>query len=463
MKKKTNSKQVKISKIEVTAEKMSGRGGLFFFIKYVENIGFFKLFEQCLGSLKGSAKGISCFQFIKQVVAWFIDGTDRSMLGFDRRKNDDAYAALLENEPWHMATSHQIKRMFSRLGFVGQWLFRSILLKLFIWRLYVEKPKVIILFGDTVVFDNDDAQKRQGVKPTYKKKKGFQPLQISWGPYVVDALFRPGNVHCNHGTDLRKAVGRLVKAIRTHYADVPIILLEDSGFLDDKNFRFFEERLGIHYACSGKFYEGIKQYVNEVPVDRFHLYQMSWSFVEFGNRLDAWSNFRRCIFTSQETEDNGQMTFDFARPDKVTYTNIGQNKEYDEKLVQAGGADYLKAEKIIELDHSRGKGELVHRSQKDFVVCEQFPFKGFGMNRAFYYIFLMSHFLYEAFKRDITQDVLPVTSYPSTFRRTIIDFAVKIVSTSHQVILKVTQAIYDALKIPLLWQAISEQKPAFVT
>ena len=47
-----------------------------------------------------------------------------------------------------------------------------------------------------------------------REKKGFQPMQISWNPYVVDALFRAGDVHCNHGADFMKAVGRLAKAVR---------------------------------------------------------------------------------------------------------------------------------------------------------------------------------------------------------------------------------------------------------
>ena len=34
---------------------------------------------------------------------------------------------------------------------------------------------------DTMVMDNDEAKERQGVKPTYKKVDGFQPLQMTWG------------------------------------------------------------------------------------------------------------------------------------------------------------------------------------------------------------------------------------------------------------------------------------------
>lgn len=463
MEKKADSKQAKITKIEVTTDKINGRGGLFLFMRYVENIGFFMLFEKYFAFIKGSCKGLSCLGFIKQLVAWFIDGTETSMQSFDRRKRDQSYAALLENRPNEMATSHQIKRMFRKFIFVGQMVFRSMLLEMFMWRLDVEQPEIIILFGDSVVFDNDDADKREGAKVTYKKKKGFQPMQISWGPYVVDALFRAGDVHCNHGTDFMKAVGRLVKAIRRRYKDVPIILLTDSGFLDDQNFRFFEERLGIHYVCVGKLYEDIQQYVEALPVKSFSSYNQSWTFVEFGNQLKSWRSFRRCIFTSRETEDDGQLTFEFARPDSVIYTNIGRNKELDDKLVQAGGADYLTAEKIIELDHSRGRAELVHRSEKEFVGREQLPFERFGMNRAFYYFLLMSHFLFETYKRDVTCDVMPVAGYPNTFRRVMIDFAVKIVSTGRNIILKVTQTVYDALKIADLWTLIEGQKSVFVT
>ena len=109
------------------------------------------------------------------------------------------------------------------------------MLWLFIWRLHVEKPKFIVLFADTTVLDNNDAEKREGVEPTHKGKKGFKPLQISWGPYVVDSIFRTGSKHCNHGHDLMKAIGRLVKKIREKYADVPIIVVTDSAFMDDKN------------------------------------------------------------------------------------------------------------------------------------------------------------------------------------------------------------------------------------
>ena len=48
---------------------------------------------------------------------------------------------------------------------------------------------------DTMVMDNDEALQRQGVRPTYKRVKGFQPLQMSWGRFVIDAVFRAGDKH----------------------------------------------------------------------------------------------------------------------------------------------------------------------------------------------------------------------------------------------------------------------------
>ena len=314
-----------------------------------------------------------------------------------------------------------------------------------------------------MVFDNNDAHKRQGAEPTYKRKKGFQPLQISWEPFMVDALFRSGNLHCNHGTDFMKAVGRLTHAIRKRYRDVPIILLTDSGFMDDQNFSFFEERLGIQYICAGKLYNDIKDYVEKLPLENFKLYNQSWNYVEFANRLKSWDKFRRCIFTTLETDETGQLNFEFARPDTVLYTNIGQNKELDKKLILAGGEDYFMAEKIIGLNHCRGSGELVHRSEKEFATKEQFPFEKMGMNRAYYYLIIISHFLYEVYKRDVTHDILPVVSYPNTFRRLVIDFAAKVVATGSEIILKVTQTVYEKLNIQEIWRRCRAPQAVFVT
>ncbi len=64
---------------------------------------------------------------MKQVIAFFIDGTDMSIAGFNKRKKDESYAAVLENSTEEMASSHQIKRFFKKLSIVPPFAFRKIL------------------------------------------------------------------------------------------------------------------------------------------------------------------------------------------------------------------------------------------------------------------------------------------------------------------------------------------------
>lgn len=466
MRKKSISKQVKISKVAVTSDKLSSRGGLFFFLRYVENINFYQLFENTFGFIRKSAKGLSCYQFIKQLLAFFIDGTDMSMKSFDRHKCDEAYASVLENLQSYMASSHQMKRVFRALMPIQNRLYRKVLHRLFVWRLKIEKPKVIELFGDTMVLDNNDAHKREGVEPTYKKKKGYHPLHITWGPYVVDALFRSGSTHCNHGSDFVKTITKLTHLIREQYSqEVPIIVKTDSAFLDDSNFRYFEDRLKINYLCVGKQYLDLKSYVQHIDPSAFSEVvngNQSWRYVEFGNRLKSWSTFRRCIFSTLETEEHGQLNFTFAQTDMFIYTNLGQDAQLTAQLIEAGGEKYLDPDNIVRLNHSRGKDELTHRSLKDFATKEQLPFERMGMNRAYYYFLLISHFLYETYKRDVAKDIIAITSYPKTFRRQLIDFAVRIVSTGGQFILKVTQTIFDYANIQVLWERSGSPQPILI-
>ena len=196
MQKKSSKTKIKINRIGITEDKISGRGGLAFYLRYVEQIGFYQLTENMLGEkLAIGSKGLGLYQFIKQILAYFIDGTHMCIERFNDTKKDEAYTSLLENREDEMGSSHQIKRFFRKFMFnnIGNNIYRKILHKLFLWRLRIEKPNVIILGVDTMVMDNNDAKKREGVEPTYKKKKGYQPLHISWGAYLVDILFRSGS------------------------------------------------------------------------------------------------------------------------------------------------------------------------------------------------------------------------------------------------------------------------------
>jgi len=447
----------KITKIGITNDKISARGGLPFFLRYIQNIGLYRLISNMVASLIFiNGKGLRLQQFLKQVFAFFMDGTDMSISGFDKKKSDEGYAALLENTLSEMASSHQIKRFFRKLSIVPDSVFNMVLHELFIWRLNIIKPKIIKLGIDTMVMDNDDSKKREGNQVTYKKKKGFQPLHICWGVFLIDVMFRKGSAHSNHGTDYIDRVTAIVKLIRKRYSkDVPIIIVGDSGFADQKAYKHFEDEVGIHYITTSKIYKDVKEYVKQIPLECYSKLSKSkteWSFVEFCNKLGTWKKFRRCIITKQDCDENGQYVLEFSKPDNLIYTNIDMCKEADDRLRAAGGEQYFEAKTIVQESHARGADELIHRSLKELATKEQLPFKRFGMNRAYYFLLVISHFIFEAYKQDISAEIIPITVYPNTFRRNLIDFAVKITSRSRNVILNVTKTVYETMNIEEIWK-----------
>jgi len=119
---------------------------------------------------------------------------------------------------------------------------------------------------------------------------------------------------------------------------------------------------------------------------------------------------------------------------------------------------WLEDQSVIFHHHQRGADELPHRGLKEF-GSEQLPFKRFGANQAYYYMMLVSFFLFETFKEDNLKDILPITSYATTVRRTLIDFAAKVVRTGRESILKVPQAIMDSLKLQTLWARCQNASP----
>ena len=124
------------------------------------------------------------------------------------------YTGVIETEVEEMISSHTAKRFFRSISKVRVWLFRKVLKQLFLWRLSIEKPEIIKIGIDTMVLDNNDADVREGVEPTYKKVKGFQPLQVFWGRYLVDAIFRNGKAHSNHGNHVQRVISDMVRLIR---------------------------------------------------------------------------------------------------------------------------------------------------------------------------------------------------------------------------------------------------------
>lgn len=453
----------KITKIGLTNDKLSGRGGLALFLRYVERTGLYALMSgKLLPAISQGNKGLQLQGFVRQMLAFFMDGTDMSMSGFDHRKDDRGHAAVLECGTGQLASSHQVKRYFAKLSVVPGIVFNRILNELFVWRLKVQRPKVVELGIDTMVLDNDGAKRREGCEPTYKRKKGFQPLHICWGPFLVDIVFRKGSAHSNHGSDYTDRVKAIVKLVRKRYSrTVPIVLCADSGFADQEAYGAFGE-LGIHFIVTGKLYPDIKGYARELPPGSFDEIKKGravWEYTELGNRLKSWTKFRRCIFTRLQRDEKGQTVMEFARPDNLIYTNIGNCPEADERLRAAGDERYFGAGAIVERSHQRGADELVHRSIKELATKESLPFKRMGMNRAYYFMLAIAHFLFETYKRDVTAKVMPATSYPATFRRRLIDFAAKVTSHARDIILNVTGAVAAAIDIGELWKLCQSPPP----
>jgi len=457
MKVATSSPCPKISRVEFTDDTLSSPGGLFFFGRYLENTGFLRMVEPHLADLRKSCKGRKAEKLVKQILCAFADGRGGSMEDFSVLRRDPAQADILELAPEEMAGADMMKRFFRK--FKGRkWArLRKVLQQVFLWRLSVEHPQVVVLDLDTMVLDNDDALKREGCHPTYKKVKGFQNLQLSWDGRLVDVVFRSGEKHSNHGQDVLRTLRKTVAAIRgTYDAEVPIVVTMDSGFLDGKILTAMEEELGIFYVCSGKLYESITKHVASVPQEAFRHIRKGrkcWAYVEFESGLGAWkATKRRTVYTTLVEED-GQLSMPFSRPDAVYYTNLGRQEELDKELWNRGFHRMRSVEGILELAHGRGKSELIHRSIKEFMGREHLPFnRNFGMNAAYYLFQALGHFLFECYRRDVAVEVVPQMSYPETIRRKVLDFAAKVVRTGNRVILKVTRSIWHSLAVERLWE-----------
>lgn len=271
----TKSKAI-IDAVEITSDTPTARAGLSLFVRYLRAIGLYGQLETFFGTMRRSRKGQPICEIFKQLFRFFVDGTSRHLVYFDSLEEDEGYAGAMETEV--MLSSHAVKRFFRGFWWPRIYLFRRLLQRLFLWRLGMEKPPVVILGVDTMVMDNEEAWVRHGVKPTYKGVKGFQPLQMSWGRFVIDAVFRRGDAHCNHADTVEKMVRHVVGQIRKHYrADVPIVLRLDSGFFDQKLMEVFEE-LGIGYVIGGKLYDDIKAYVSK-------LNRSSWGRYEQGRQV----------------------------------------------------------------------------------------------------------------------------------------------------------------------------------
>lgn len=454
MAEKTGNCKRKIDKVETTSDTLTGRGGLAPFVNFLISRKIIGFCMAGFSSLCKSSKGISLDEIMKQLLCFFMDGTNLSISHFDRLREDEGYAAAIQTPQCDMASSHQIKRFFAKLGFFVLPIFRKKLLQFFRWRLKTEKPKYILLNVDPMVMDNDGAQKRQGVQPTYKKVKGFQPFQVSWGPYIVDAIFRGGSKSGNHGNTVVTVLKKLIKSIRNCLGEeIPIVVLFDAGFMDQKIFESLE-RLNVGYIATGKLYGDIVENADNRSEDNWFLYdngKVKWQVTSFIDQRGSWDRARRLLFLRREQEEDGQTFLPCMRPESVFYTNIGMGGEIDEILEESGLAQWKETCKLVQLAHSRGSDELTWRAEKEFGT-EKMPFKNFYSNAAYYYMMIIGVNAYEAYKRELGADIVSEGIYPDTFRRRFIDIAAKVVHTGGEVILKVTKWVWKHLTFEKLWK-----------
>lgn len=448
--------KTEINKIGVTNDTISGRGGLLFIVKYLKKINILKLLAKDFSFLRKSKKGSALEKIFKQILCFFIDGTSFALSYFDELAKDKGYAAIIEEAESDLQSSHAIKRFFNKFNRKLLFLFRKILLMLFIWRLNIERPERIIIGVDTMVLDNNEAKKREGVEPTYKKVLGYQPLQVTCGKYVIDLLFRPGSHHSNHGDDLIRVIKKIVKKIRKNYsAEVPIILRADAGFFAEENFKCFD-KLGIGFIVGGKMYDDVKETIEKLDDDTFSEFThkgKTWYYNELGSKCKCWDNFYRMIYVKPISDDDGQLLLEFARPEYVLFTNLGKDNQVTRKICELRNLDEVPASSLIACYHNRGSDELVFKGVKD-LGTEALPFKGFAQNGAYYYLMVIAYNVFEFFKKDIESDVVPLTIYASIFRRRFIDIACKIIYTGGRIIAKVNESVFSLLKLQELWDKL---------
>jgi hypothetical protein len=443
----------RITNIDITDENLTGRAGLTFISRYLRATKIPELLGTKFSYLRKSSKGTRLSSIFHQILCYFINGDNFHLTYFDQLKSDSGYTGAIEIPEKQMISSHSAKRFFKSFSMPQALQLRKILHMLFIWQLKKQKPEKIILGLDTMVMDNDDALRREGVDPTYKKVKGFQPIHLYWGRFIIDTIFRNGKAHSNHGNNVKRIIVSAVRLIRKHYStEVPIVLLADTGFFDEAIFKLCNE-LNIGFIIGSKMYADIKQTVVETPDDNFHEYKIGkrlWYFLDFTDSRGSWDTTYRCIYTKPISDKAGQILLEFDRPESILYTNLGMENEVSRKLMEINDISSIEPEVIIATYHSRARDELVNRAFKDFGT-EQLPLKRFAANSAFYYLMAIAFFMFESFKSDMNNDAIPTTWYPETFRRRFIDAAGKIVYSGRRITLKLTALFFKLFNLSELW------------
>ena len=89
----------RISKVGITDENLTGRGGLALFARYLERVGVLGILAGKFAFVRLSKKGLPLVDLFKQVLCFFLDGTSRHLTWFDELKGNHGYAGVIETAP----------------------------------------------------------------------------------------------------------------------------------------------------------------------------------------------------------------------------------------------------------------------------------------------------------------------------------------------------------------------------
>ena len=450
--KKVKKEQTKIHKIDITKDNLTGRGGMAFFVKYIQRIKVIDNITQAFQGLRKSKKGLSLPKIISQFLYNVVDGTKHTMTRFDEQQKDRGYLGTIETAQKDAISSHAMKRFFQGVSEFMLKKLQDVLLEIFIWRLKLKNPEYILLGTDTMVLNNNDAKKREGVTPTYKKVLGYHPLFLYWGRMVINMVFHQGSEHHNTNRDFFNGVMSTVKIIRGKYCKkIPIILVSDAGFFDQKYFKMMD-RLNVFFICGGKLLDSIKLHVmKNTPSSlwkSFDKNNITYECMDFMDQRDSWSREYRALYYTQ-VDENGELHLEYDRPETLIYTNL-MGKE---KLKEHGLEKFLDGKEVVNLYHLRARDELTNRVLKEF-TDEALPFKKMLPNAAYYFLSVIAHNLMVTFQEDAINDVISPVAYPNTVRRTFFDIAGKFTYSGRILTLRFEESLFHRLKLPDIWQKI---------
>jgi hypothetical protein len=425
----------KIKSVDTTKECLSSRSGLAPYVNFLNGSAIADELEETLIHLRKSKKGIALSDSFFQLLLFFADGTDQCLDGFDKLKDNKAWQKLHGCK--RTLNTGQLKRLLEKVSKREMELLRPLIRQIFLSALKVSNPDKVILFLDSSVYDNDGAKCRAGVKPTYKKKKGYHPINLIWHGLYVDTVFQRGDYSTNHDGVAIKMLQEITPLIREALGkDIQIIVRMDGGYYDQKIFAVCDE-LNIKFICAGKRYRD-HQYLEEKSLDNFDgIFRNNtsqWHFCRFQERRITWSDKMqyRALFL-RATEEDGEALL--GLDSRIILTNL------DEK----GCTD----EQIIKYDHSRGADELTHRAAKEF-SDEKMPCLDYHVNAFWYTLSIIAFNLFQVFKRNIA--CFPYNAYPNTVRRKLFDLAGKIVGGGHSFKLRITEWKMKELKFDKIWQ-----------